>query len=111
MMLSDSYPISISFSQRMSFLEKIAFYRPLTYILPKSNEVDCQNHFLACDCKEFECDHQSEMFYQEIRGAVKIARSLILQEIQDNPYAENVSDKRHLKIQCVLSVIPLTYFS
>ncbi|XP_031620520.1 uncharacterized protein LOC116339048 [Contarinia nasturtii] len=93
MMFMDLYRShSISFSQRMSFLEKIAYYRPLAYILPRSNDIDSQSHFLACDCNGFECDHQNEMFYEEIRRAVENARSIILQEIQNNPYAENGCD-------------------
>lgn len=84
MMLVDSYrPESMSFSQRMSFLEKSAYYRPLANVPQTSNDVD-GHQFLACNCNGFDCDQQNEAFYEEIRNAVKNARSILLQEIQNN---------------------------
>lgn len=76
----------ISFSQRMSLLEKVAFYRPLANVPSNANNhVDEQHHrYLACDCKGIECDQQIEAFYEEIRRAVKNARAIMLQEIQNN---------------------------
>lgn len=76
----------ISFSQRMSLLEKVAFYRPLANVPPtsKHHAGEQQHRYLACDCKGFECDQQIEAFYEEIRRAVKNARAIMLQEIQNN---------------------------
>lgn len=76
----------ISFSQRMSLLEKVAFYRPLANVpSTTNNHVGEQHHrYLACDCKGIECDQQIEAFYEEIRRAVKNARAIMLQEIQNN---------------------------
>ncbi|XP_055310223.1 uncharacterized protein LOC129573573 [Sitodiplosis mosellana] len=87
MMLLDSYrPESMSFSQRMSFLEKAAYYRPLAYVAAPPMSSDVDNHrFLACNCNGIDCDQQNELFYEEIRRAVKNARSILLQEIQNNP--------------------------
>lgn len=85
MLFESNRPTSMSFSQRMSLLEKVAFYRPLTMV-PSSKPNHQSNHrFLACDCNGFECDQQNEMFYEEIRRAVKNARSIMLQDIQNNP--------------------------
>lgn len=82
MMLLESYrPESMSFSQRMSFLEKSAYYRPL--VAPPPNDVNA-HRYLACNCNGFDCDQQNEIFYEEIRRAVKNARSILLQEIQNN---------------------------
>lgn len=77
----------MSFSQRMSLLEKVAFYRPLANVPSNANNhlVEQHHRYLACDCKGFECDQQIEAFYEEIRRAVKNARAIMLQEIQNNP--------------------------
>lgn len=88
MMLFDSYrPESMSFSRRMSFLEKTAYYRPLAYVAPQPqipSELD-SHRYLACNCNGFDCDQQNEIFYEEIRRAVKNAKSILLQEIQNKP--------------------------
>lgn len=76
----------ISFSQRMSLLEKVAFYRPLANVPPTNATHTAEQHrYVACDCRGFECDQQIEAFYEEIRRAVKNARAIMLQEIQNNP--------------------------
>lgn len=84
MMLFESHRTSSkSFSKRLNLLEKYAYHRPLANIVSTSN--DMNNHrILSCDCTGFECDQQNEIFYDEIRRAVKIARSIMLQEIQSN---------------------------
>lgn len=89
MMLFESHRTSSkSFSKRLNLLEKHAYYRPLANIVSTSNGMN--NHrMLSCDCTGFECDQQNEIFYDEIRRAVKIARSIMLQEIQSNPQGGN----------------------
>lgn len=88
MMLFDPYqPVSMTFSQRMSLLEKVAYYRPLANNSIVTNEMSSQR-FVACDCKDFECDQQ-KVFYEEIKNAVKNARTIMLQEIQNNPQLRN----------------------
>lgn len=93
MMILDSHrPESMSFSQRMSFLEKVAYYRPLAVsaVAPPPISSEADNHrFLPCDCSGIDCDRQNEIFYEEIRRAVKNARSILLQEIQNNPQVGN----------------------
>lgn len=95
MLFTAHQPATISFSQRMSLLEKVAYYRPLANVSPKINEPD-SHRYLACDCKGFECDQQIEQFYEEIRQAVKTARSLMLQEIQKNPQIASTHDDASL---------------
>lgn len=91
MMLFESHqPISMTFSQRMSLLEKVAYYRPLVNSSTMTNEMS-SHRFLPCDCKSFECDQQ-KVFYEEIRNAVKNARAIMLQEIQNNPQTRNDQD-------------------
>lgn len=93
MMLQASHQAaSMSFSQRMSLLEKVAYYRPLANVAPQTGDTT-RHRYLACDCKGFECDQQIELFYEEIRRAVKNARSIMLQEMQKNPQiASNCDD-------------------
>lgn len=43
-----------------------------------------ENHFLACNCNGFDCDQQTEHFYEAIRNSVKNAKVILLNEIQDN---------------------------
>lgn len=95
MLITPHQPATISFSQRMSLLEKVAYYRPLANVSPKTNEPE-PHRYLACDCNGFECDQQIEMFYEEIRRAVKTARSLMLQEIQKNPQIGSTHDDASL---------------
>lgn len=84
-LLGGNQPAGMSFSQRMSLLEKVAYYRPLANVPSNANHIVEQHRYLACDCKGFECDQQIEAFYEEIRRAVKNARTIMLQEIQNNP--------------------------
>lgn len=85
MMLFESHRSpSKTLSKRLSLLEKVAYYRPLANVLSTSNDMK-KHRILSCDCSGFECDQQNEMFYEEIRRAVKNARSILLQEIQTNP--------------------------
>lgn len=84
MLLASHPPNAMSFSQRMSLLEKVAYYRPLVNVVPNTDDTN-RHRYLACDCKGFECDQQIDQFYEEIRRAVKNARSIMLQEIQTNP--------------------------
>lgn len=89
MMLFEPYrPVSWSFSQRMSCLEKAAYYRPLSYVTSNSNRFN-SHRSLECDCNGFECEQQNEVFYEEIRRAVRNARSIMFQEIQTYPKFEN----------------------
>lgn len=81
MLFESQQPTSMSFSQRMSLLEKVAYYRPLANISVIANEKS--HRFLACECNGFECNQQ-KMFYEEIRTAVKNAKAIMLQEIQNN---------------------------
>lgn len=92
MLLNSNRPESRSFSKRMSFLEKAAYYRPLACVAPRiSNDMN-SHRFLACNCNGFDCDQQNEIFYEEIRKAVKNATSILLQEIQNNSQFGNGGD-------------------
>lgn len=80
-----SSAVGISFSQRMSLLEKVAYYRPLMNVTASKGANTNRHRYLECDCNGIECDQQIELFYEEIRRAVKNARSIMLLEIQRNP--------------------------
>lgn len=72
----------LSFEQRINLLERTAYYQPLVKATHSHNTNE--NHFLACNCSGFDCDQQTEHFYEAIRNSVKNAKSILLKEIQDN---------------------------
>lgn len=72
----------LSFEQRIQLLEQTAYYQPLVKATHSHNTNE--NHFLACNCSGFDCDQQTEHFYEAIRNSVKNAKVILLKEIQDN---------------------------
>lgn len=73
----------MSFMQRMSLLERTAYYQPL--VSQKANTTAAtEDHYVACNCAGFECDQQTEHFYEAIRKSVKAAKTILLKEIQEN---------------------------
>lgn len=101
MIFESHRPSSKSVSKRFSLLEKVAYYRPLT-INTTSHSNDMNSHrFLACDCVGFECDQQNEVFYEEIRRAVKNARSIMIQEIQNNSQSGNDNSNCSVFDKCI----------
>lgn len=86
LLLSDAQQAaSMSFAQRFTLLERAAYYRPLVNVAINPNSTH-DDHFLECNCTGFECDQQNQDFYEEIRRAVKNAKSLLLKEIKENGY-------------------------
>lgn len=96
MLLFDSnQSTSMFFTKRLKLLERAAYYRPLvnaSQITQKNNNNTNNDHILACSCIGFECDQQNEHFNEEIRKAVKNAKSILLKEIQKNPQVNTSRD-------------------
>lgn len=90
MLLDSCRSTAMIFSQRLGLLEKIAYYRPLGNIISDAN--NARHHALPCNCSSVECDQQNEAFHEDIRKAVKNARSIMLQEIQTNPQRTNYQE-------------------
>lgn len=73
---------SLTFEKRINLLERTAYYQPLIIATHSHNRNE--KHFLACNCSGFDCDQQTEHFYEAIRNSVKNAKVILLKEIQDN---------------------------
>lgn len=74
----------MDFMQRLQMLERAAFYRPLSNVVPDNNFlVDNEHQYLACNCAgRLSCERQTQTFHEEIRKAVENAKILLLKEIQ-----------------------------
>lgn len=84
LLLHDSNGMPLDFLQRLQLLERAAFYRPLTNVVPDSNSITKHEHqYLACSCAgRLDCERQTQTFHEEIRSAVENAKTLLLKEIQ-----------------------------
>lgn len=75
----------MDFLQRLQLLERAAFYRPLSNVVPDYNNfaMDNEHQYLACNCAgRLNCERQTQTFHEEIRKAVENAKTLLLKEIQ-----------------------------
>lgn len=84
LLLHDSNGMPLDFMQRLQLLERAAFYRPLTNVLPDNNFLTEHEHqYVACNCAGgLNCERQTQTFHEEIRKAVENAKTLLLKEIQ-----------------------------
>lgn len=85
LLLHDSNGMPLDFLQRLQLLERAAFYRPLSNVVPDNNNfvVDNEHQYLACHCAgRLSCERQTQTFHEEIRKAVENAKTLLLKEIQ-----------------------------
>lgn len=86
LLLHDTNGMPIDFLQRLQMLERAAFYRPLSNVMPEINNklvTDHEHQYLACNCGgRVSCERQTQTFHEAIRTAVENAKMLLLKEIQ-----------------------------
>lgn len=84
LLLHDANGMPLDFLQRLQLLERAAFYRPLSNVMPETNSIaDHEHQYLACNCAgRSNCERQTQSFHEEIRKAVENAKTLLLKEIQ-----------------------------